>query len=64
MSLLSSDGKSVAQKRAVGLNVLQYANEKRSEGTSNDVTIKGGTETIVTKCVIQQQFTNLNVLLY
>ena len=64
MSLLSSDGKSVAQKRAVGLNVLQYANEKRSEGTSNDVTIKGGTETIVTKSVIQQQSTNPNVLLY
>ena len=57
MSLLNSVKKCIVRQWVTSPNVLQYANEKRNKGTSNDVTIEAGTETIAANCMILSRCT-------
>ena len=52
MSLLNSAEKSLTRRRVMSPNVLQYANEKRSKSTFNDVTIEVDNETIAANRMI------------
>ena len=52
MSLLNLAKASVTRQRIASPNVLQYANEKRNQGTFNDVIIEADTETIAANRMI------------
>ena len=52
MSVLKPVGKSVTYQRADIPNVLQYANQKRNNGSFNDVTIEAGDRTIAANRMI------------
>ena len=52
MSVLKPAGKCVTYQRADSPNVLQYANDKRNNGSFNDVTIEAGAQTIAANRMI------------